>query len=82
MEKTNDYNIICLLSIRQFACVSLTLSQRSSPFTHPALKVHLGTEGDQRLDALHLGDAVITLLNQLEQRRVKACWREQSKESD
>lgn len=35
--------------------------------TYPALKVHLCTERHQRLDAFHLSDAVITLLNQLEE---------------
>lgn len=37
-------------------------------FTYPALKVHLSTERDQGLNAFHLSDAVITLLNQLKER--------------
>lgn len=35
--------------------------------THLALKVHLSAERDQRLDAFHLRDAVITFLNNLEE---------------
>lgn len=37
-------------------------------FPYPALKVHLSTERDQGLNAFHLSDAVITLLNQLQER--------------
>lgn len=41
----------------------LTLSLKA--VTHPAFKVHLCIEGDQRLNAFHLSDAVVALLNQL-----------------
>jgi len=44
-------------------------SLNSLHITYPALKVHFSTETDQRLDAFHLRDAVITLLNQLEKKR-------------
>jgi len=32
---------------------------------YPALKVHPGAEGDQGLDALHLRNALVTLLDHL-----------------
>lgn len=38
--------------------------------TYLTLKVNLGTKRDQRLDAFHLSDAVITLLNQLKERKI------------
>ena len=32
---------------------------------YPALKVHHGAEGDQGLDAFHLGDTLVALLDHL-----------------
>lgn len=48
--------------------ISSQCDTRDFLLTYPALKVHLSTERDQGLDASHLSDAVITLLNQLKER--------------
>lgn len=46
-------------------------------FPHPALEVDLCTERHQRLDAFHLSDAVVALLNQLrwKERKVQGEFR-------